>query len=470
MRFRIGLLMLWIACTGGCRALGPREAFLATGIRVGEVTESSAIVWARATREPERNSDGLRLSGSPRDPLPDGVEVEQLEGSCPGVAAELRVRYGRLDRQQSGATEWVAVGESSDFSYQFRLQDLQPMSRYTVTAEVRGVGQEKITDTRQAQFRTSPKAQDRRPLRFTAMTCQHYGHLDHPEGFHIYPSMLALDPAFYLSIGDNVYYDADTPRATNPGIARHHWDRIFSLPRIVDFLSQVPGYWLKDDHDLLSDDCFPGMDPGMMAPLTFAQGQRIFLEQVPMGDRTYRTVRWGRGLQLWLVENRDFRSPNPMPDGPAKSIWGEQQKQWLRSSLLESDADWKILVSPNPMVGPDKPRKADNHANAAFAHEGMEFSLWAREALGDNFFVICGDRHWQYYSRHPETGLREFSCGPASDVHAVGSPGENEDYHLFHRMKGGFLSVELGWKGEDSSLTFRFHDVLGNEVYSFVAG
>ena len=45
-----------------------------------------------------------------------------------------------------------------------------------------------------------------------------------------------------------------------------------------------------------------------------------------MGEQTYRTFRWGKDLQIWLVEGRDFRSPNNMPDGPDKTIWGAEQK------------------------------------------------------------------------------------------------------------------------------------------------
>ena len=45
----------------------------------------------------------------------------------------------------------------------------------------------------------------------------------------------------------------------------------------------------------------------------------IFREQVPMGERTYRTFRWGKFLQVWLTDGRDFRSSNNMPDGPDKT-------------------------------------------------------------------------------------------------------------------------------------------------------
>ena len=42
-----------------------------------------------------------------------------------------------------------------------------------------------------------------------------------------------------------------------------------------------------------------------MGAFTFDQGKAVFLEQVGMGERTYRTVRWGKDLQVWMVEGRD---------------------------------------------------------------------------------------------------------------------------------------------------------------------
>jgi alkaline phosphatase D len=198
-----------------------------------------------------------------------------------------------------------------------------------------------------------------------------------------------------------------------------------------------------------------------MLPLTFEAGQRIFLEQVPMGERTWRTHRWGRDLQVWMTEGRDFRSPNNAPDGPEKTIWGEAQKRWFRQSVESSSATWKVLISPTPLVGPDRVKKGDNHSNRAFAHEGRELRRWI--AGQKNLFIACGDRHWQYHSVDPETKAHEFSSGPASDQHADGSPGEDPDYHRFHRVKGGFLAVSV----RAGKLAFVFHDVTGNVVYRY---
>ncbi len=297
------------------------------------------------------------------------------------------------------------------------------------------------------------------------MTCQGYPDRGHPAGHPIYPSMLALDPAFATLTGDLVYYDNDAPRAVTPRLARYHWERMFSLPRLVEFNRNVGTYWLKDDHDTLRDDSWPGRKLG---ELSFAEGQKIFRQQAPILEGpAYRTFRRGRDLQIWLTDGRDYRSPNSRPDGEEKTIWGAEQKAWFRRSVSESDATWKILISPTPIVGPDRKKKNDNHANAGFRHEGDELRDWLQANVPENFFVVCGDRHWQYHSVHPRTGLHEFSVGAASDEHAGGSPGEDPAYHRFHRVKGGFLSVSVRPSGDRSEIRFEHRDVLGNVVYSW---
>jgi alkaline phosphatase D len=152
-----------------------------------------------------------------------------------------------------------------------------------------------------------------------------------------------------------------------------------------------------------------------------------------------------------------------MPDGPEKTILGKTQKEWLKRTLKESTATWKVLISPTPLVGPDRAKKNDNHSNAGFQHEGDELRAWFKANVPGNFFVICGDRHWQYHSVHPETGLNEFSVGAASDEHAAGTPGEDKRYHKFHRVKGGFLSVTV--KG--SAILFEHRDIHGTVVYTY---
>jgi alkaline phosphatase D len=463
MRRFLGVWFVLVFALAGSPSPMQAESRQATGVKVGEVTDTSAIVWMRVTAKPVRNAEGQKFTGRPMGALPADANVDTFHGACPGAAGKVRLSYGtRADMTADSVTDWVSVKPENDYTHQFQLKDLKPGTTYYYIAETQSEQGELHTPLR-GSFRTAPRGPAE--VFFTLVTCQGYHDVDHADGYHIYEAMGRLKPHFFIADGDNVYYDSDAPLATSVPLARYHWHRMHSLPRHVAFHLSTSAYFLKDDHDCWMNDCWPGWTNRKMAPFTFEEGLKVFREQAPMGEKTYRTVRWGDDLQLWFVEGRDFRSPNNMPDGPAKSIWGAEQKAWLMQTLKASNAAWRILVSPTPMVGPDRDNKGDNHANKAFAHEGNEFRQWAKENLGANFFVLCGDRHWQYHSVHPETGLHEFSCGPASNEHASGTPGEDPRLHKFHRVKGGFLSVRVSREENRPTILFRHHDVHGEVVH-----
>lgn len=431
----------------------------ATGTRAGEITSNSAIVWTRLTLAMARNNEGASIDDAP---------PEQLPGACPGAPGRVRLRFGTTaDLKDATKTDWADVTEATDFIHHFSLSRLNPGATYHYESETAGADG-KPHGVCRGEFRTAPAADAPSDLQFCVMTCQGYSDRGHDDGHPIYPAMLALKPAFACLTGDLVYYDNDAPRAESPQLARYHWQRMFSLPRLLEFNRLTGAYWLKDDHDTLNNDSWPGKK---MGTFTFDEGQRIFRQQAPMSNGPgYRTFRWGRDLQIWLAEGRDFRSPNTMPDGPEKTIWGKEQKAWFQRTLKESDATWKVLVSPTPLVGPDRSTgKSDNHSNKGFQHEGDELREWFKANLPENFFVICGDRHWQYHSVHPQTGLHEFSVGPASNEHASGSPGENPQYHRFHRVQGGFLSVALKSDGPKSTILFQHRNVNGEVAYEWSA-
>lgn len=433
----------------------------ATGARVGEVTDREAIVWTRLTANEQRNRDGVVLKGRKAQV---NVPVEELEGACGGAKGRIRLRYGRAkDLSDAQLTPWRDVSDATDYSQPFQLSELSPDTAYHYASETAGPDGSPLHGALHGKFTTAPAAATPSRLTFTVMTCQGYPDRGHPDGHPIYPAMLALQPRFACLTGDLVYYDNDGPRAVTQRLARYHWERMFSLPRLREFTRNVATYWLKDDHDTLNDDSWPG---AKMGDFTFAQGQEIFRQQAPMGDGpSYRTFRWGRDLQIWLTDGRDFRSPNRMPDGPEKTIWGGAQKKWFKRTVAQSTATWKILVTPTPLVGPDRRGKNDNHANAGFQHEGDEIRAWLKAHAPDNFFSICGDRHWQFHSVHPESGVNEFSVGAASDQHAGGTPGFNENYHKFHRVNGGFLSVTLTPTEAGSEIRLCLRAVDGDMVY-----
>ncbi|MCP9237802.1 alkaline phosphatase [Lewinella sp. JB7] len=457
------LIVLLTLCAGvSVRAQTLDSVFLTNGFKIGEVTDSSIVVWTRLclSAKPVPVSHA-RQESTFRHPIgfDNSMPVARMDGAVPGTFGEVRIKLTSADT--SIVRQWHPVSPYRDYTFKTGIGGLRPATSYTVVVEGRKADGGPVSRLT-GKFRTAPRPEAIVPVTFTASTCQYFWSHDDPiRGFRMYDSMLALEPAFHCQTGDYVYYDKPGPLAVNLPLARHKWNAINGWPALVEFYNHTPLYIQKDDHDLLKDDVSDSA--ATYGELTFGDGQRIWEEQTPIGNGAYRTVRWGKDLQVWITEGRDFRSDNTDADGPDKTILGREQIEWLKSTVRDSDATFKVLVSSTPVVGPDRDRKTDNHANDSHRTEGE----WLRRFLADaGMFVINGDRHWQYVSVDPRTGLREFSQGPSSDSHAQGwTPDDRRPEHKFLRVNGGFLSVSVRREGGTPIITFTHHDVEGTPVH-----
>ncbi len=477
-------LLVFTAVSAGYAQSSDFPVTLSQGVMAGEVTETSAIMQSRLTSaNPLVDS---RWSGIPGSPGVARFEVS----SAP-------------DFRGSFLTEWMEAVPEYDYIVKIKVPGLQPGTRYYYRL-LYGPDEARIRESQTGTFRTHSGREAAGEIRFAVVTGMNYsrfhymgGRFDPPYrgtdkhlGYPALESIRKLKPDFFVGTGDNVYYD--TPAAgravTEHQLRKKHHEQ-YSQQRFIQLFREVATYWMKDDHDYRFNDADPinlFPDPGGYEP-SHELGIRIFREQLPVVDpneekaATYRTYRVSRLLQVWFVEGRDYRSPNEMVDGPEKSIWGKEQKEWLKRTLLESDATFKILFSPTPMVGPDSTDKRDNHVNpAGFRQEGDEFFRWLQQQgfLTKNFYIICGDRHWQYHSIHP-AGFEEFSTGALVDQNAFqailpGDPGSSDPeaktrqpYH-YNRPTGGFLILTVGPGPEDNGAQaeFTFYDENGEMLYS----
>ena len=461
------------------------------GEMAGEVTRESVLLQARLS------TDGK-------------VGFRDVRGR-PGIAAF--ALSTEEDLSKAFRTRWMLASSQGDYIVKTRVNGLAPGKRYHYRL-LSGSALDALEAGPTGTFRTLDGRGTSRAVSFVAITGMnefafHYNSsVDRKElGFPALEAIVSEAPDFLVATGDNVYYD--TPaiwRARSPEKMRTKWHRQFATPRFAELFQRVPVYWEKDDHDHRYNDSDPH---GPLEPSN-ALGIEIFLEQVPVVDPadanpvTYRTHRVNDLLQIWLTEGRDYRDANTKPPGPDKTMWGAEQKAWLKRTLLESDATFKLLISPTPMIGPDDrstgvqsgilsfvvggspigqgddERKLDNHTNPdGFKDEADEFFAWlSRSGFRQrNFYIVCGDRHWQYHSIRPD-GFEEFSTGALVDGNARLGPRPGDEHstdpdarisqpYAQDEKSGGFLKVTVRpRRGEErAAATFAFYDEKGAPLY-----
>ncbi len=462
------------------------------GIMIGEVTTDTAIGQVRLT-----------------------LVDELTENDVPGVPGFVEFSLTPIVDGKSDPTKAInlvaqAMPEN-DFIARAYWSNLSPGTQYRCETRI-GSTETHLKPGPIATFKTLPGASSDGPVEFVVVTCMNYAkfhgdnridrdiHLLHnatelpdpysgPDKHLGYPGLetiTKLEPDFFVGAGDSTYYDTPKePRAETIPEMRQKWHEQFVQPRFRNLFAKVPTYWEVDDHDYRIDD---GDNSGDYLPSP-QNARRMLLEQLPYGDpsddslKTYRTHRVSKDLQIWFMENRLYRSPNAMEDGPEKSIWGTEQREWLMRTLLESDATFKVMVSPTPMIGPDSLHKTDNHTNiGGFRYERDAFFAWLKKTglSEENFYIICGDRHWQYHSISPE-GIEEFSCGALTDTNSrlgvdPGHPNSTDPNATINQVytqnprSGGFLLVKTSSVEGTSkaSLTFDFRDEHGGPLYQHV--
>jgi alkaline phosphatase D len=363
-------------------------------VTIGETTAGSARLWLRAESDVARVTVGAADGGAPRvlearpDPARDRTAVVELGELRPGM------RY-----------------------------------RYHVEAGADGVS---------GSFTTSPGPDADAPVRLQwsgdlggAGYCR-----DVEEGYRIFRTMARRAPDLFLFVGDTIYADQACGGAPHVRIAvsvadsldafraKHRYNR--ADPALQAFFRTTSVYPIWDDHEVRNN--FVGPDEPLM-PV----GRRAFQEYFPVlgppeeRPRLYRAIRWGRHVEVFVLDTRQYRSANATPDGPDKTMLGAAQRRWFLDAAAASDATWKLVVSSVPLGIFTGGRHADSWSNAnvlgyprggtGFAHE-RDLILAELRARGvRNVVFLTGDVHHAELLRHQpaaDYAIHEFIAGPLS--------------------------------------------------------
>ncbi len=304
------------------------------GVVVGDVTPRSAVLWARGDHA---GTLRVELSGGP---------------------------HRRIEK--------VRVKAADDWTGQVRLRGLKPARSYFYRVWFDPGGPPAL-----GSFRTPPGRTEAAPVRlaFGGDVAGQNVCRDAVEGFPILDTIRAWGPDVFVGLGDMIYADnacaatglygnAQLAGAFGPAVDLEsfwaHWRYNRADPASQRLLANTSYVGVWDDHEVINDfgpltdvGTAPPYPPGLhLLPI----GLRAFLDYTPVGSapRLYRSLRWGRHLELFVLDTRSYRDANSALDSPQKpkTMLGRKQIAWLRKGLARSDATWKVIVSSVPMSIP----------------------------------------------------------------------------------------------------------------------
>lgn len=428
------------------------------------------------------------------------------------LAADVRSRSAWLWARASGPGEIafalvaperrelgrVPADAGGDFTAALRVEGLEPRTAYRYEARFGGA-------VARGAFTTAPAARAPAPVRIAfggdlagQNVCR-----DAQAGFPIFPAIAAREPDLFIGLGDMIYAD-DWCEATGlygnaqvPGDfaasaelpdLRAHWRYAREDPGLARLLASTTYSAVWDDHEVAND--FGADDPRLPA------GLRVFREYNPVDAghpaRLHRALRWGRHLELFVLDTRQHRDPNTAVDSAAKSLLGDAQREWLIAGLRSSEATWKIVVSSVPLAiptGADDGRRdgwAGFEGDTGFEHELRTILDAVGPSRLGSVVWITTDVHFATVLRHhPIPGRREVSMleavvGPLNAglfpkrelddslrpevrfFHGPASPDAVADYaDALRWFNFGELEVDA-----EGRLTLRVLDVEGEELYA----
>jgi len=258
------------------------------GVAAGDVSSSSAVLWAKATRSGRYT-----------------LEV---------------ARNKRFTKELHSKV--VRARKSHDNTVQGRMGGLKAAKDYFF----RFVGRRAKSAT--GTFTTAPKASQSKTVEFAWSGDQDFNATTgQTKPFWndggVLRQMKRERNAFNVMLGDTIYSDSEVPGRLNP-IAlsvKQKWAkyRVNLKNRALQALRGSAGFYSQwDDHEFVNDfspqeNSFDN-DVNVNGGTLYRRGAQAFRDYAPVKwtsrSGLYRSFRWGRNLEVFFLDERSFRSAN----------------------------------------------------------------------------------------------------------------------------------------------------------------
>ncbi len=324
-----------------------------------------------------RFSSGV-MSG---DPTPGGITLwTHVDEVSRAGGVRLEIARDR-DFRRVLSRKVIQTSAAKDHTVKARVGGLRPDERYFYRFETDG------RESPVGRFQTALPPDSNRPVKLAFFSCQNF-----PHGyFNAHDLMADEDLDFVVNLGDYIYSEAYHSRADGTGvrddrIGREREEIIREAISLSDYRRKYPLYrsdkglrdmhaafplvstW--DDHELQNNYAGAEDDGGLPRGERYRQRRRVaayraFFEHMPHftapggRNRLYRTLRFGKHVDLVMLDERQYRDDQPCGDAvappcaeypQARTLLGTPQKAFLKRSLERSAATWKLIGNEVAMV------------------------------------------------------------------------------------------------------------------------
>ena len=253
---------------------------------------------------------------------------------------------------------------------------------------------------------------------------------------------------FNVMLGDTIYSDSEVPGRLQPialSVAQK-WDkyRINLGNRSLQGLRRSAGFYSHwDDHEFVNDfsPAENEFDNGvlMSGRTLYNRGAQAFRDYAPVSwsrrNGLYRTVRWGRNLQLFFLDERSFRSANadanhvcdnPDTGSPDLAPTAPQSTRNLFAVVTPSLAEPVSQQCLDTIRSPNRTFLGQRQL-ARFLRDvkrsNARFKVIMNEMPIQQYYVLPYDR-WEGYEAERQQILRELQSVKnvvflTTDVHAT---------------------------------------------------
>lgn len=283
----------------------------------------------------------------------------------------------------------------------------------------------------------------------------------------IFSTMATEKAAFMLWLGDN-WYTREVDYSSEWGLW-YRPSRERSMAVLQPFLKAMPHYATWDDHDFGPND----MGTSYHLKNTSREVFKNYWANPGYGDGEkgiYTKLAYS-DVDFFLTDDRTWRSEDRMPatvygqPNPEKRMLGKEQMDWLKQSLLVSNASFKIIVVGSQVLNPASP--FDKLLD--FPVEYNELTGFIKDQKISGVLFLTGDRHHTEIIKVDRPGnypLYDITISPlTSGTHVFGNAEKDNPFRILgidQKQNYGRISV-TGARG-NRKLSIDFRGIKGENL------